>query len=366
MKKSYKDLFFLNISLLIVFIIFLFSISLNIPPDTERFLYWIKNTYNFSLKENLNYLTNQKGGEGVFFLISLYIFKFFSYLVFNIKILFQFLNIFVILLAVNFIYLRFKLNLIIYIPITILVIFINYEFSQWIYIPLTDLFFFSLVFFVIFFYNEKKYLLTTFLFFIALFTKPTGINLVIIFIQLLFYENFFKNKNFYLKFILFNILLIIIVNVILYYDLQIPILKDRLGFLNQNFNEGIIVIDRPYHNVDFDGSLLDQFKIFTFKIIFFFKFTDIKFSFFHNVVNLVVFSILYASTFLSLFYKDVNKKDLKLIHINLLVIMSYAVFHSITWIDYDWRFRGVIILPLFANLIIYIKNLKILTKNEKN
>tara|TARA_E500000178_G_scaffold336131_1_gene373807 strand:+ start:545 stop:685 length:141 start_codon:yes stop_codon:yes gene_type:complete len=46
--------------------------------------------------------------------------------------------------------------------------------------------------------------------------------------------------------------------------------------------------------------------------------------------------------------------------------MSYAVFHSITWIDYDWRFRGVIILPLFANLIIYIKNLKILTKNEKN
>ena len=157
MKKNYKDLFFLNISLLIIFFIFLFSISTDITPDTERFLYWIKNTYYFSLKENLNYLTDQKGIEGIFFLISLYIFKFFSYLDFNIKILFQFLNILVILLVFNLIYLRFKINLIIYIPITILVIFINFEFSQWILISLTDLFFFSLVFFLFFSYNEKKY-----------------------------------------------------------------------------------------------------------------------------------------------------------------------------------------------------------------
>ena len=56
----------------------------------------------------------------------------------------------------------------------------------------------------------------------------------------------------------------------------------------------------------------------------------------------------------------------KLIVILSIVILSFSNFHAITWIDYDWRYRVVILIPLLFLSVLGAINLKTtLIKNKK-
>ena len=83
------------------------------------------------------------------------------------------------------------------------------------------------------------------------------------------------------------------------------------------------------------------------------------FSLIHIILNLLQTFVILLSLifwfFLSENYKILNKSVLLI----LLVCFSVAIFHSFTLIDYDWRYRFPIILPL---TIIFPISFEIVTK----
>lgn len=364
-----KDIFLINFFLLFLIIIFFnfieFFINFKTPTDTLRYLNWTIETKNFNFLEVVTFLTNWRS-EGIFYLITLYIFKFLDF--FQIAIL----NIIALMTCLNIIILNSKIDIKFYIPIIGIFVFANLEFSRWLIVPLTEMLNFCMIFLTVFFFIKKKFTLSLLIFFICLMMKPSSINLIIIIFQIFLFEKYMKNKSFYIKLIYFNFFIILIYTFVIYFKINIIFLKTSFEFLNDMIKQGVVVHGRDHLNLEVDFTFIGILKFIFIKFVYYFKFWDSNFSYLHNFINTVVFLPMYLMTLILIFKNKLAAEREKIFQTNVLFILSYAVFHSLTWIDHDWRFRCVIIIPLLYNVVIFFENYncntdvkKILKKNIK-
>ena len=79
----------------------------------------------------------------------------------------------------------------------------------------------------------------------------------------------------------------------------------------------------------------------------------------HIILNLLQTVVIFLSLIFWFFLSESCKTINKSVLLILLVCFSVAIFHSFTLIDYDWRYRFPIILPL---TMIFPISLEIVTK----
>ena len=128
--------------------------------------------------------------------------------------------------------------------------------------------------------------------------------------------------------------------------------SDAVQKLSANYHRGEVIDGRPETNIFNPNSWFDFIHITLTRFVYFFFFFVKPFSFIHKVGNFVFFVPTYAFAFLAGF-KVFQKNRLSAqawwsCWIALLWIASYALFHSMLRIDYDWRYRLPCMLPLIV------------------
>lgn len=117
------------------------------------------------------------------------------------------------------------------------------------------------------------------------------------------------------------------------------------------FYEGAVIKKRPHTYMATPESTLDIVLIELARLIQFFRFTTPMFSPMHNIVNAISFIPLYGLAMvgvwrtINLLYRSRQIDSIGILSI--VFIGSAAVFHSMTLIDYDWRYRLPCYPPIF-------------------
>ena len=211
--------------------------------------------------------------------------------------------------------------------------------------------------------NEKLYyIVLSFLIFIMFLTRPTSIPYIFIFIIFLSFSNIKFNLN--SKIILLFILLLSLITPViltLFYQLtKIYFINNSqlLTFINW-VDAGMIIHDRPETWVNPPNTFIDIVYIYFKRYLFFFNPYISAFSLIHIVLNLLQTLVIFLSLIFWFFFSETYRAINKSVLLILLVCFSVAIFHSFTLIDYDWRYRFPIILPL---TIIFPISLEIVTK----
>ena len=120
----------------------------------------------------------------------------------------------------------------------------------------------------------------------------------------------------------------------------------RASFLIGMVKKGMIIHDRPDTWIDSPKSFIDIAHLYFVRFLFFFSPYASSFSIIHIVINLLHTLIILFSIFVWLIVGERNNNVNKVIALILLITFSAATFHSFTLIDYDWRYRFPVIMPL--------------------
>jgi hypothetical protein len=117
-------------------------------------------------------------------------------------------------------------------------------------------------------------------------------------------------------------------------------------FLIEMIEAGMVIHDRPETWVDTPNTFIDLVYIYFMRFLFFFKPYAESYSIIHIVLNsLQTFFIFLSLTIWVLI--TVNSKAIhKTVALILFISFSVAAFHTFTLIDYDWRYRFPILMPL--------------------
>ena len=199
----------------------------------------------------------------------------------------------------------------------------------------------------------KKYLTPSFLglLIVIVFYRPTGINILATFLFFFILERFKLNVS---KTIVYNFLFV--TGIILFsYNIYVLTMGDiyindiPLKFLRTKFEydmAGIVVWDRYISSELFAGNTLGSTLFYLEKLARFFQFYVPQYSPLHNILNSMFFIPTYLSLFFLMVSKSINKIEILVI---IFFIFATAFFHTFTVIDYDWRYRLVLI-PFLCNL----------------
>lgn len=130
-------------------------------------------------------------------------------------------------------------------------------------------------------------------------------------------------------------------------------LADAIRVQSGEYSAGQIVRDRPetYHSAPDD--LLDYVLVTADRFRHFFRFTMDAFSRSHNLFNVAFFVPVYLLVVATLVRLaagrlPVGPRERDVVLLSVVVVFSYAVFHSLTQIDYDWRYR----VPVIPHLVL--------------
>ena len=203
--------------------------------------------------------------------------------------------------------------------------------------------------------NKTKHILIIFLsIFFLFFLRPTLIPILLfvllaLFVKIKFHRLFIYNFCIYVSILFFFILLISIFQKILItndFNFYIKILNNYNYWLKLQFHEGIIIYDRPEYNI---GNVNDISSIIYYninKLIMYYNFLPFGYSNNHKLVNLIYILLIISSIFK---FKIIDKKKFDIVSIYLIsvFILAFGIFHMITIIDYDWRYR-LPILPILT------------------
>ena len=111
---------------------------------------------------------------------------------------------------------------------------------------------------------------------------------------------------------------------------------------------GMIIHDRPETWVNKPNTFIEVVYLYFKRFIFFFNPYIKAFSKIHIILNLLQTLVLFVSLTVWYFLGNNLKLINKSIFVIVLVSISVAAFHSLTLIDYDWRYRFPLILPLLT------------------
>jgi len=210
----------------------------------------------------------------------------------------------------------------------------------------------SLVFFMVKSINNFKicYFEIFVLFFLISFTRPTAFPYIFAICLFLFISRYQMNytSKLIIKFIAALIILIPIILAILHFVIELYFLDVRqLEFIISYANEGI-VIDKRYETYVQPPpvTFFENIYFYFIRVINFFKFYASEFSIKHKIFNIFQNLIIFFSIFIWSNLKKITKPMNDTIIFILLLSLIVAAFHSFTYLDYDWRFRYPLVLPL--------------------
>jgi hypothetical protein len=129
-------------------------------------------------------------------------------------------------------------------------------------------------------------------------------------------------------------------------------LSSAIEAQSREYASGQIVRDRPdtYHSPPV--TYLDNVLITADRFMHFFRFTIPAFSWEHNAFNVAFFVPVYLLAGFTLIGVARHRLALSpggrsVVLVSAVVVFSYAVFHSLTQVDYDWRYR----VPVIPHLV---------------
>ncbi len=129
----------------------------------------------------------------------------------------------------------------------------------------------------------------------------------------------------------------------------------KVDFLTNMVKEGIIVHDRPNTWVDKPNNLTDVILIFFLRLINFFNPYASTYSTVHIALNTIQIVLVLLSISMWSFFEHHIKIYNQIFLFIILLSFSVAAFHSFILIDYDWRYRFPLILPLIMLLPISLE-----------
>ena len=335
----------------IVVIYFFAPYEVMYGSDVKKYII-LQNELSLDLVSFFKYLYNFRfDGPLFFFTILIYKILLSADIFFEWEKIFIFINLlsfyFIFLLTSKILEIKNNLSFIFF---TILFWF-NLEYFSWNFYTLTDIIFSLLVITFLFsLINKLKILFFTI--FLIIFFRSTGVILILFLFQYFFIKIFFKVKIDSLKLmlfvLLFNLIFLYLSSVgFNYLELGDNKLQEKINFFKERLSRGVIIDDRPETYLSGVDSTLFYFKIMTLRYIYFFAPYAQGFSNFHMIYNLGYFLIIY----LGMFYCFINlqiisNKEKLIITKMILFITSFAMFHSIYLIDYDWRYRMPTYVPM--------------------
>jgi hypothetical protein len=133
----------------------------------------------------------------------------------------------------------------------------------------------------------------------------------------------------------------------------------KVDFITNMVKDGVIIHDRPDTWVNEPENFIDVVYIYFLRLINFFNPYASTFSIAHIALNAMQIVLILFSIFILSFFKGHIKIHDKVFLFILLLSFSVAAFHSFTLIDYDWRYRFPIILPL---ILLFPISLEIVVK----
>ena len=212
-------------------------------------------------------------------------------------------------------------------------------------------------------YKDKLlYKEISFIIFLLLASRPTSIPIIfsILFFILIYKLQIFsvhKNILLFIFFLFFSTPLILGI----FYQFidsnfnQIP----KVDFLTRMVKIGMIIHDRPETWVDVPDSFLDILYIYFLRFVNFFNPYAENFSIVHIILNIFHTFLIILSILIWFIFGNLIKSFNKIFLFVIILSFSVAAFHSFTLIDYDWRYRFPLILPLLTlfplSLEIYVR-----------
>ena len=135
----------------------------------------------------------------------------------------------------------------------------------------------------------------------------------------------------------------------------------RLDFITSMVKKGIIIDDRPETWVENPKNFADVTYIYFLRLINFFSPYASSFSLVHIVLNLFQITLVLLSILIWFFFGGQSQVYNKIFLFILMLSFFIAAFHSFILIDYDWRYRFPVILPL---LMLIPTSLEILLRKK--
>ena len=206
--------------------------------------------------------------------------------------------------------------------------------------------------------DKINYLEISIIIFLLLASRPSSISAVfaiLSFIIISKFPIFMKQKN-----ILLFILIIFISTpfllglVYLFIEFYFDNIA-KVDFYTDMVKNGMIIHDRPETWVNQPKNFIDIVYIYFLRLINFFNPYASTFSIVHIALNVIQIVLILFSVFIWFFLGGHIKFYDKIFLFILLLSFSVAAFHSFILIDYDWRYRFPIILPLILLLPISLE-----------
>jgi len=198
--------------------------------------------------------------------------------------------------------------------------------------------------------------------------RPTSIPVIIYLVAMLVY--YFINKKMIIKnqSIKITTLLCIIIVMIIAFIVNLNIIGvihggEELKLMTGFIKDGVVIHDRPETYILFNNNYISIIKVFAVRFIYFFSPFSINYSLAHIFVNLIVFfavGLIIIIGELMIFNKKNHLSNQFYILRSLIwgLILTMATFHSITLIDYDWRYRYPLIPLILVLSMVHANNIK--------
>ncbi len=211
---------------------------------------------------------------------------------------------------------------------------------------------------------EDKFLYkeTSLIIFLLLASRPTSFPIVyaiLFFIMLYRLQIFSVHKNIllFIFFLFFSTPLILTI-IYQFIDLNFNQIS-QVDFLTSMVKIGMIIHDRPETWVDIPNSFFDILYIYFLRFVNFFNPYAETFSIVHIILNIFQIFLIILSILIWFIFGNLIKSFNKIFLFVIILSFSVAAFHSFTLIDYDWRYRFPLILPLLTlfplSLEIYVR-----------
>ena len=206
--------------------------------------------------------------------------------------------------------------------------------------------------------DKINYLAISIIIFLLLASRPSSISAVfaiLSFIIISKFPIFMKQKNI-LLFILITFVSTPFLLSLVYFFIEFYFDNiDKIDFYTDMVKNGMIIHDRPETWVNQPQNFIDIVYIYFLRLINFFNPYASTFSIVHIALNVIQIVLILISVFIWFFFGGHIKIYDKIFLFILLLSFSVAAFHSFILIDYDWRYRFPIILPLILLLPISLE-----------
>ena len=249
---------------------------------------------------------------------------------------------------------------------------LSFDLLLWPKYILTDTVFSFLIMFLVYFtiksIVENKFYYSYLIFFIILLllTRPSSlpyIFAIIIFILFIKFQISFNPKIIIPIFVLLFILIPLCFT-ILFQLMEIHLSGMRKAdYLIGMVKEGMVIRNRPETYLESPETFADIFVLYVVRLTYFFSPYTNKFSLIHIALNALQAFIIFSSIIIWYLFGKKNFFLNKTVGLILIISISVAAFHSFSLIDYDWRFRFPIIIPL---LMIFPISFEIILKKLFN